>query len=44
MKTKLEKDGWKQVGFYGDCVIYAKGNDRLLYNLNKNKVEFEYKI
>jgi hypothetical protein len=44
MKTKLEEAGWKEVGSYAGCVIYALGNDRLLYNPETDKVEFAYHL
>jgi hypothetical protein len=36
--------GWKIVGNYAGCIIYARGNDRLLYNPETDKVVLEYTL
>ena len=44
MKKKLEADGWKIVGYYGGYIIYALGDDRILYNPEKDCIHLKYTI
>lgn len=47
MKMKNEKfvnDGtWELLGDFGNCLIYGKGKDRILVNIETKIITFEYK-
>jgi len=34
---------WKKVGVFADCIIFAKGNERRLYDPKYKRVVLEYK-
>lgn len=38
----LINDGWSQVDVYGDCEIWTKGDDRLLWNPVTKKIQILY--
>ena len=44
MKKKLEADGWKVVGDFSGYIIYALGDDRILYNPEKDCVHLKYTL
>lgn len=45
MKNKVfVNDGtWELLGEFGDCLIYGKGEDRILVNIETKIITFEHK-
>jgi hypothetical protein len=45
--TKLEqliKDGWEYLDRYGDCKIYGKDSERLLYDPKRDVIHIRYTL
>jgi hypothetical protein len=42
--NKTDLSGWENMGYYGSCVIYAKGDKRRLIDPKTGQSIFEYKI
>lgn len=42
LQKDLIADGWKQEDIYGDCEIWSKGNERLLWCPRSKKITHIY--
>ena len=45
MKKELEElteEGWEKIEYFGDCIIYVKGNECILYQPETKEVIFKY--
>ena len=42
LQKELISDGWQQVDCYGDCEIWVKGDERLLWNPTTKKITHLY--
>jgi hypothetical protein len=40
---ELLDEGWMQIGTYGGDHIYAKNDDRILYDTRNETIDLEYK-
>ena len=43
-KSMKGLNGWTNVGYYGSCQIYAKGNKRRLVDPKTGQTTFEYEV
>jgi len=42
LQKALIADGWNKKSVYGECEIWAKGNERLLWHTITHKIIFLY--
>ena len=41
-QSELLKNGWEQCDCYGDCEIWTKGDERLLWDPTTKKIQIMY--